>query len=64
MKVPLSQLTEQHREEKQLIIKSKISEYKKCNEEMIKPCDREDVQKHLEELHEVLMISNNRAAKI
>ena len=30
---------------------------------MIKICDREDVQKHLEELHEILMVSNSLRAK-
>ena len=71
MKVPSSQLTEQQRDERQLVVKSKIetlktmvSEYKKCNEEMTKLCDREDVQKHLEELHEVLMVSNSLTAKM
>ena len=71
MKVPSSQLTEQQRDERQLVVKSKIetlktmvSEYKKCNEEMTKVCDREDVQKHLEELHEVIMISNSLTAKV
>ena len=64
MKVPPSQLTEQQRDERQLVIKSKTetiktmySKYKKCNEEMTKLCDRKDVQKHLEDLQEVLMIS-------
>ena len=71
MKVPSSQLTEEQRDGRQLVIKSKtetlkimVSEYRKCNEEMTKLCDREDVQKHLEDLHEVLMVSNNLTAKI
>ena len=71
MKIPLSHLTEQQRDERDLTIKSKtetlktmVNEYRKCNEEMIKLCDREDVQKHLEELQEILMVSNNLTAKI
>ena len=71
MKVPSSQLTEEQRDGRQLVIKSKtetlkimVSEYRKCNEDMTKLCDREDVQKHLEDLQEVLMISNNLTAKI
>ena len=31
---------------------------------MIKLCDREDVQKHLDDLHVLLMVSNNMTAKI
>ena len=31
---------------------------------MIKLCDREDVQEHLEDLQELLMVSNNLTAKI
>ena len=61
MKVPSSQLTEQQRDERQLVIKSKaetlksmVSECKKCNEEMTKLCDREDVYKHLKDLNLVI----------
>ena len=71
MKVPSSQLTEKQRDERQLVIKSKtetlkimVSEYKKYNEDMTKLCDREDLQKHLEDLQEVLMMSDNLTAKI
>ena len=71
MKVPSSQLTEEQREGRQLVIKSKtetlkimVSEYRKYNEDMTKLCDREDLQKHLEDLQEVLMMSNNLTAKI
>ena len=31
---------------------------------MTKLCDHEDVQKHLEDMHEVLMVSNTLTAKI
>ena len=31
---------------------------------MIKLCDRDDVQKHLEDLQEILTVSNNLAAKM
>ena len=41
-----------------------VNEYRKCNEEMIKLCDRDDVQKHLEDLQEILTVSNNLTAKI
>ena len=71
MKVPSSQLTEKQRDERQLVIKSKaetlkilVSEYKKYNEDMTKLCDREDLQKHLDDLQGVLMMSNNLTANI
>ena len=71
MKVPSSQLTEKQRDERQLVIKSKtetlkimVSEYKKYNEDMTKICDREDLQKHLDDLQGVLMMSNNLTANI
>ena len=41
-----------------------VSEYREFNDEMTMLCDREDVQKHLEDLHEVLLVSNNLTAKI
>ena len=63
MKVPPSQLTEEQRDERQLVVKSKVetlkimvSEYRKYNEDMTKVCDREYLQIHLEDLQEVLMM--------
>jgi len=71
MKVPSSQLTEEQRDERQLVVKSKVetlkimvSEYRKYNEDMTKLCDREYLQIHLEDLQEVLMMSNSLTAKI